>query len=124
MPLRREKRKPCPPFRSNRLRNLIELRQLGLTGFDFQVLWARAFYFENESRPEMAAATYDEIRLLWREGEDRHLALSGLLFAAAFYADNDRPSDTADCLDLLQSPICRQPPFCANFGHNEQILCA
>ena len=39
----------------------------------------------------MAAAIYDEIRLLWRESEDRHLALSGLLFAAAFYADNGRP---------------------------------
>jgi SAM-dependent methyltransferase len=63
----------------------------------------RAFYFENEGRPEMAAATYDEIRLLWREGEDRHLALSGLLFAAAFYADNGRPPDTADCLDILHT---------------------
>jgi DNA-binding NarL/FixJ family response regulator len=84
-------------------RNLIEIRQLGLTGFDFQVLWARAFYFENEGRPEMAAATYDEIRLLWRESEDRHLALSGLLFAAAFYADNGRPPDTADCLDILHT---------------------
>jgi DNA-binding CsgD family transcriptional regulator len=82
-------------------RNLIELRQLGLVGIDFQVLWARAFYFENEGRPEMAAATYDEIRLLWRESEDRHLALSGLLFAAAFYAENDRSRDTADCLDIL-----------------------
>jgi tetratricopeptide (TPR) repeat protein len=84
-------------------RNLIELRQLGLVGIDFQVLWARAFYFENEGRPEMAAATYDEIRLLWRESEDRHLALSGLLFAAAFYADNDRSRDTADCLDILNT---------------------
>ena len=84
-------------------RNLIEVRQLGLTGFDFQVLWARAFYFENEGRPEMAAATYDEIRLLWREGEDRHLALSGLLFAAAFYADNESPPATADCLDILHT---------------------
>ena len=55
------------------------------------MLWARAFYFENEGRPEMAAATYDDIRLLWRESEDRHLGLSGLLFAAAFYADNGRP---------------------------------
>ena len=68
---------------------------------DFQVLWARAFYFENEGHPEMAAATYDEIRLIWREGEDRHLALSGLLFAAGFYADNDRSRDVADCLDIL-----------------------
>ena len=84
-------------------RNLIELRQLGLTGIDFQVLWARAFYFENEGRPEMAAATYDEIRLLWRESEDRHLVLSGLLFAAAFYAENDRSRDTADCLDILNT---------------------
>jgi hypothetical protein len=49
------------------------------------------------------AATYDEIRLLWRESEDRHLALSGLLFAAAFYADNGRPPDTADCLDILHT---------------------
>ena len=31
-------------------RNLIELRQLGLAGIDFQVLWARAFYFENEGQ--------------------------------------------------------------------------
>ena len=84
-------------------RTLIELRQLGLVGIDFQVLWARAFYFENEGRPEMAAATYDEIRLLWRESEDRHLALSGLLFAAAFYAENDRSRDTADCLDILNT---------------------
>ena len=72
-------------------RSLIELKQLGgLAGIDFQVLWAQAFYFENEGRPELAATTYDEIRLLWRQGEDRHLALSGLLFAAAFYVDNDR----------------------------------
>ena len=84
-------------------RSLIELRQLGLTGMDFQVLWARAFYFENEGHPEMAAATYDEIRLIWREGEDRHLALSGLLFAAGFYADNDRSRDVADCLDILNT---------------------
>ena len=51
----------------------------------------------------MAAATYDEVRLLWREGEDRHLAFSGLLFAAAFYADHDRPPDAADCLDILHT---------------------
>ena len=84
-------------------RNLIELRQLGLVGIDFQTLWARAFYFENEEHSELAAATYDEIRLLWRESEDRHLALSGLLFAAAFYADNDRSRDTTDCLDILNT---------------------
>ena len=84
-------------------RNLIELRQLGIVGIDFQTLWARAFYFETEEHPELAAAAYDEIRLLWRESEDRHLALSGLLFAAAFYADNDRSRDTTDCLDILNT---------------------
>jgi DNA-binding CsgD family transcriptional regulator len=84
-------------------RNLIELRQLGIVGIDFQTLWARAFYFENEEHPELAAAAYDEIRLLWRESEDRHLALSGLLFAAAFYADNGRSRDTTDCLDILNT---------------------
>ena len=86
-------------------RSLIELRQLGLAGMDLQVLWARAFYFENEGHPEMAATTYDEIRLLWREGKDRHLALSGLLFAAAFYADNDRARDASDCVDILNTIV-------------------
>jgi tetratricopeptide (TPR) repeat protein len=84
-------------------RNLIELRQLGIAGIDFLTLWARAFYFENEGHPELAAAAYDEIRLLWRESEDRHLSLSGLLFAAAFYADNDRSQDASDCLDILNT---------------------
>ena len=85
-------------------RSLVELRQLGgLAGIDFQVLWAQAFYFENEGQLELAATTYDEIRLLWRQGEDRHLALSGLLFASAFYADNDRARDVADCVDILNT---------------------
>jgi DNA-binding CsgD family transcriptional regulator/tetratricopeptide (TPR) repeat protein len=86
-------------------RSLIELRQLGLTGIDFQVLWARAFYFENEGQPEISATTYDEIRLLWHEGEDRHLVLSGLLFAAAFYADNNRTRDVVDCVDILNTIV-------------------
>jgi len=85
-------------------RSLLELKQLGgLAGIDFQVLWAQAFYFENEGQLELAATTYDEIRLLWRQGEDRHLALSGLLFASAFYADNDRSRDIADCVDILNT---------------------
>jgi hypothetical protein len=58
---------------------------------------------ENEGHRELAATTYDEIRLLWRQGEDRHLALSGLLFAAAFYADNNRSGDIADCVDILNT---------------------
>ena len=82
-------------------RNLRELRQLGLAGLDFQLLWARAFYFENEGDLRMAASCYDELRVLWRACEDRHLALSGLLFASAFYTDQKRVSDASDCLDIL-----------------------
>ena len=37
------------------------------------------------------------------QSEDRHLALSGLLFASAFYADNDRSRDVADCVDILNT---------------------
>lgn len=82
-------------------RNLLELRRLGLAGLDFQLLWARAFYFENEGDFRLAASSYDELRVLWRACEDRHLALSGLLFASSFYKDQGRVSDVSDCLDIL-----------------------
>ncbi len=83
--------------------NLREFRRLGLAGLDFQTLWARAFYFENEGQPGLAAASYDEIRFLWRDTEDRLMAISGMLFASGFYGDQGRPQDAADCLEILHT---------------------
>jgi hypothetical protein len=112
--------KPIPPIRRSRAQYVLNWPFFGASngarrGFSIEV-WsnlddsavspestfkcfgAQAFYFENEGQLELAATTYDEIRLLWCQGEDRHLALSGLLFASAFYADNDRARDVADCV--------------------------
>jgi DNA-binding CsgD family transcriptional regulator len=76
-------------------------RAEGMAGMEFLSLWALAFWHDSNGDPDAAGATYDEIRGLWRETDDLHDAIPGLLFAGAHYADHAEPKRLADCIDIL-----------------------
>lgn len=76
-------------------------RAEGMAGMEFLSLWALAFRHASSGNPAAATATYDEIRSLWRETDDLHDAIPGLLFAGAHYADHGLPDRLADCIDIL-----------------------
>lgn len=76
-------------------------RAEGMVGMEFLSLWALAFWHDSNGDAAAATGIYDEIRSLWRETDDLHDAIPGLLFAGAHYADHARPSQLADCIDIL-----------------------
>lgn len=81
--------------------SLALLRAEGMTGMEFLVLWALAWWHDSGGDAAAAGAIYDEIRSLWRETEDAHDVIPGLLWAGAHYADHGRPAELADCIDIL-----------------------
>ena len=83
------------------------LRAEGMAGMEFLVLWALAYWHEQHGDKGAATATYSEIRALWRETDDLHDAIPGLLFAGANYADIGRAAQLADCVDILGRIIAR-----------------
>jgi DNA-binding CsgD family transcriptional regulator len=89
-------------------------RAEGMVGMELLSLWSLAYWHETNGDPDAATATYDEIRTLWRETDDLHDAIPGLLFAGAHYADHGKPAQLADCIDILNQirrrndlPECR-----------------
>jgi DNA-binding CsgD family transcriptional regulator/tetratricopeptide (TPR) repeat protein len=89
-------------------------RAEGMVGMELLSLWSLAYWHESNGDAGAATATYDEIRTLWRETDDLHDAIPGLLFAGAHYADHGKPAQLADCIDILNQirrrndlPECR-----------------
>jgi DNA-binding NarL/FixJ family response regulator len=83
------------------------MRAEGMVGMEFLALWVIAYWHDCNGDKENASATYDEIRALWRETDDLHDAIPGLLFAGAHYADRGRGAQLADCMDILGRIISR-----------------
>lgn len=81
--------------------SLKHLRAEAMTGMEFLSLWALGFRHASLGDPVKASAAYDEIRSLWRETDDLHDAIPGLLFAGAHYADHSMSAQLADCIDIL-----------------------
>jgi DNA-binding CsgD family transcriptional regulator/tetratricopeptide (TPR) repeat protein len=81
--------------------SLQDLRAEAMTGMEFLSLWALGFWHASHGDAVKASAAYDEIRSLWRETDDLHDAVPGLLFAGAHYADHGMASQLADCIDIL-----------------------
>ena len=101
-------------FRGERrpaLRHLAEalenLRAEGMIHLEFFALWASAYLHETSGDPAAATADYDEIRTLWRETDDLHDAVPGLLFAGAHYADAGLPDRLGDCIDIFGKILLR-----------------
>lgn len=76
-------------------------RAEGMVGMEFLTLWALAYWQDRQGESAKACAIYDEIRNLWRESDDLHDSIPGLLFAGAHYADHGRTASLADCIDIL-----------------------
>jgi DNA-binding CsgD family transcriptional regulator len=76
-------------------------RAEAMTGMEFLSLWALGFWHASHGDAQKASASYDEIRSLWRETDDLHDAIPGLLFAGAHYADHGMAAQLADCIDIL-----------------------
>jgi DNA-binding NarL/FixJ family response regulator len=82
-------------------------RAEGMVGMEFLNLWVIAYWHDCNGDKERASATYDEIRALWRETDDLHDAIPGLLFAGSHYADRGRSAQLADCIDILGRILSR-----------------
>lgn len=82
-------------------------RAEGMVGMEFLNLWVIAYWHDCNGDQDKASATYDEIRALWRETDDLHDAIPGLLFAGAHYADRGRSTQLADCIDILGRILSR-----------------
>ncbi|QJE96349.1 LuxR C-terminal-related transcriptional regulator [Luteolibacter luteus] len=76
-------------------------RAEGMVGMEFLTLWALAYWHDCQGEGAKACAIYDEIRTLWRESDDLHDSIPGLLFAGAHYADHGRAVQLADCIDII-----------------------
>jgi DNA-binding CsgD family transcriptional regulator/tetratricopeptide (TPR) repeat protein len=87
--------------------SLGHIRAEGLTGLEFFALWASAWCQDSHGEVTAATALYDEIRALWRETDDLHDAVPGLLFAGSHYADAGLPDRLADCIDILGKILLR-----------------
>lgn len=81
--------------------SLRHLRAESMTGMEFLSLWALGFLHSTKGANQAATAAYDEIRSLWRETDDLHDAIPGLLFAGAHYADHRMTAQLSDCIDIL-----------------------
>ncbi len=82
-------------------------RAEGMAGMEFLTLWVTAHWHDSNGDKDTASATYDEIRALWRETDDLHDAIPGLLFAGAHYADRGRSARLSDCIDILGRILAR-----------------
>lgn len=82
-------------------------RAEGMVGMEFLNLWVIAFWYDRNGDKDRASSVYDEIRALWRETDDLHDSIPGLLFAGAHYADLGRSAALADCVDILGRIIAR-----------------
>jgi DNA-binding NarL/FixJ family response regulator len=82
-------------------------RAEGMVGMEFLNLWVIAYWHDCNGDGDKASTTYDEIRALWRETDDLHDAIPGLLFAGAHYADRGRSAQLADCIDILGRILSR-----------------
>ena len=82
-------------------------RAEGMVGMEFLNLWAMAYWHDCNGGKDDASAFYDEIRALWRETDDLHDAIPGLLFAGAHYADRGHHAQLADCIDILGRIVSR-----------------
>jgi DNA-binding CsgD family transcriptional regulator len=87
--------------------SLLDARRHGVVGMEFFALWAAAILAESAGEEERAGALYREIKLLWRDTEDRHDAVPGLVSAAAFFADLNEADEVGECCDILNA-ICRE----------------
>jgi DNA-binding CsgD family transcriptional regulator/tetratricopeptide (TPR) repeat protein len=81
--------------------SLSHQRAEGMVGMEFLSLWALAHWHDSNGDAAAAAAIYDEIRSLWRETDDLHDAIPGVLFAGTHYADRGQAAQLADCIDIL-----------------------
>ncbi|MES2657144.1 MAG: helix-turn-helix transcriptional regulator [Verrucomicrobiota bacterium] len=95
------------PARHHLLTAIRNLRAEGMVHLEFFALWATAYGHECDGEIAAATATYDEIRALWRETDDLHDSVPGLLFAGAHYADAGHPDRLGDCIDIFGKILLR-----------------
>jgi DNA-binding CsgD family transcriptional regulator/tetratricopeptide (TPR) repeat protein len=76
-------------------------RILGGAYMNFHMLWSAGVLAHLGGATETAAREYSDLIDLWRETEDRHDAVPGLMSACSFFADQNQADRVSECIDIL-----------------------
>lgn len=87
--------------------SLAGARRFGLLGAEFFVRWAQAELEDDGGDADAARARFQEIVQLWRETEDSHDAVPGLIAATGFLADRGEAAGVSECTDILNGIAAR-----------------
>jgi DNA-binding CsgD family transcriptional regulator/tetratricopeptide (TPR) repeat protein len=80
---------------------LLQLRANNFLGLEFLVLWVSGVMADFEGNHSLATEQYRELLSLWRETEDRMLAVPGVVSAAGFYVQRRDGANLAACCEIL-----------------------
>jgi tetratricopeptide (TPR) repeat protein len=80
---------------------LLQLRANNVVTLEFLVLWVNGVMADFEGNHPLAAEQYRELFSLWRETEDRMMAVPGVVSAAGFYLDRRDGANLAACCEIL-----------------------
>lgn len=82
---------------------LSDARRFGLVGVEFFALWARADLDVCSGDPDAARERFRDLVGLWRETEDSHDVIPGLVAAMAFLADRGDRDGVSECTDIVNA---------------------
>jgi DNA-binding CsgD family transcriptional regulator len=88
---------------------LAGIRRHGLVGMEFFALAGLGWLHQLDGDAPAATRCFDELRALWRETDDLHDAVQGLLFAGGHYARIADSGRLADCIDILMTIMRHNP---------------
>ncbi len=81
------------------------IRRLGGTYMQFHIYWPAGVLAQLEGNGERAEAEFIALMDLWRDTDDRHDAVPGLMLASGFFAERSNPGKVGECIDILNQ-IC------------------
>lgn len=87
--------------------SLAGARRSGVVGVEFFALWAQAGLDEDDGDADAARARFQDLVRLWRETDDSHDAVPGLIAAMAFFADRGEADGVSECTDILNTIAAR-----------------
>ncbi|MCB1122848.1 MAG: hypothetical protein KJT03_14940, partial [Verrucomicrobiae bacterium] len=69
----------------------------------FHVIWSAGILADLEGDSKTADQEFSELIELWRDTEDRHDVVPGMVSACSFYADCNQSNRLAECIDILNT---------------------
>lgn len=81
------------------------IRRLGGTYMQFHIYWPAGVLAQLEGNHDKAETEFLSLMDLWRDTDDRHDAVPGLMLASGYFAERNNLGIVGECIDILNR-IC------------------